>query len=112
SFKANKMSSATADFCLRAVGLGIGIQLQAHAGNGIVTGHIVDHLTVTQAGDLLKKLHTWVMAGQGNVVLLHCPVEWKRQLPVWGVPRGDAWLMRTVREKLDPHQLFNPGRMG
>jgi glycolate oxidase FAD binding subunit len=112
SFKANMVSSATADFCLRAAGLGFGIQIQAHAGNGIVIGHISDNLTMTQAGDLIKQLQSWAMAGQGNVVLLRCPVDWKKQLPVWGIPRADAWLMRTVREKLDPHQLFNPGRLG
>ena len=112
SFKANMVSSAIANFCLEAANLGFAIQIQAHAGNGIVIGHITDSMSVNQAGEMLSQLQTRAMAGQGNVVVLRCPVEWKRQLPIWGVPRGDAWLMRTVREKLDPHQLFNPGRMG
>jgi FAD/FMN-containing dehydrogenase len=30
---------------------------------------------------------------------------------VWGAPRGDAWLMRRVKDSLDPRGLFNPGRM-
>jgi FAD/FMN-containing dehydrogenase len=29
---------------------------------------------------------------------------------VWGLRRGDWALMRTVKQKLDPHGLFNPGR--
>jgi FAD/FMN-containing dehydrogenase len=37
-------------------------------------------------------------------------VAWKRQLPVWGRERGDLWLMRRVKEQLDPRHLFNPGR--
>jgi hypothetical protein len=112
SFKANMVSSATAEFCLRAAGLGMGIQMQAHAGNGIVIGHFAESLTIEQAAEIPKRLQAWASAGQGNVVLLRCPVAWKPQLPIWGIPRGDAWLMRVVREKLDPRQLFNPGRLG
>lgn len=112
SFKANMVSSATADFCLHAEELIPGIQIQAHAGNGIVIGHIVDLGTVSQVRATLERLQAAAIAGQGNVVVTRCLPEWKRELPVWGVPRADAWLMRAVREKLDPHQLFNPGRMG
>jgi hypothetical protein len=112
SFKANMVSSAVADFCLAAANFGLAMQMQVHAGNGIVIGHVMDDLSVNQAGEMLSRLQTWAMAGHGNVIVRRCPVEWKRQLPIWGVPRGDAWLMRTIREKLDPHQLFNPGRMG
>jgi glycolate oxidase FAD binding subunit len=112
SFKANMVSSASADFCVKAADLGFGIQIQAHAGNGIVVGHFTEPLILDQAREVLCRLQAWAAAGQGNVVITRCPVEWKRQLPIWGIPRNDAWLMRTVREKLDPHQLFNPGRMG
>ena len=112
SFKANMVSSATADFCLRVGTLDPEIKIQAHAGNGIVIGHFVDKLTINEAREMLKQIQAWATADQGNVVVLHCPAEWKRELPVWGAPRADAWLMRVVREKLDPHHIFNPGRMG
>jgi glycolate oxidase FAD binding subunit len=111
SFKANMVSSATADFCLHAEELIPGIRIQAHAGNGIVIGHIVDLGTVSQVRATLERLQAAAIAGQGNIAVTRCPADWKRELPVWGVPRADAWLMRSVREKLDPHQLFNPGRM-
>jgi glycolate oxidase FAD binding subunit len=112
SFKANMVSSATADFCLHAEELIPGIQIQAHAGNGIVIGHIVDLGTLSQVRATLERLQAAAIAGQGNIVVTRCRPEWKRELAIWGVPRPDAWLMRAVREKLDPHQLFNPGRMG
>jgi glycolate oxidase FAD binding subunit len=112
SFKANMVSSATADFCLAAANLGFTMQIQAHAGNGIVIGSIIDDLSLSQVDEVLQKLQAWAIAGQGNVIVWHCPVAWKSQLPIWRVPRGDAWLMRTVRQRLDPRQLFNPGRMG
>jgi len=112
SFKANMLSSATADFCLRVADLIPGVQIQAHAGNGIVVGHLFNNLTVDKTREILKQIQAWATAGQGNAVVLRCPHEWKRKLPIWGVPRGDAWLMRAIREKLDPHHVFNPGRMG
>jgi glycolate oxidase FAD binding subunit len=111
SFKANMLSSATADFCLHAEELIPGALIQAHAGNGIVIGHLADPGALSQVRTTLERLQAAAVAGQGNVVVTRCPAEWKHDLPIWGVPRADAWLMRAVREKLDPHQLFNPGRM-
>ena len=50
------------------------------------------------------------VAAGGNVVLPRCPTAWKRDLRVWGVPRGDVWLTLEVKCRLDPTNLFNPGR--
>ena len=38
------------------------------------------------------------------------PRRGRPTLPVWGVPCADWPLMRRVKDKLDPHRLFNPGR--
>jgi glycolate oxidase FAD binding subunit len=59
---------------------------------------------------MLTTLHDSAKTGQGNIILLRCPTAWKRELPVWGAERGDVWLMRAIKEKLDPRGLFNPGR--
>ena len=83
--------------------------IQAHAGNGIVLGHLDGDLTLEHAARMLSSLLE--LAGpEGNVIVVRCPAEWKRSLPIWGRPRGDAWLMRAVKDKLDPGSLFNPGR--
>jgi glycolate oxidase FAD binding subunit len=108
SFTSNVSPSGTAKFCLAATALADSLQLQAHAGNGIVLGH-VDALTLEQARTMLTTLHD-AAGPDGNVVVTHCPPEWKRELPIWGKPRGDAWLMRRVKEALDPRGVFNPGR--
>ena len=97
----------------RRLGLAVGLVLAAstaHAANGIVIGHIGGNLSLDQAQAMVRKLIGWADAAQGNVILLSCPAEWKTQLPIWGTPRGDEWLMRTVKEKLDPSNIFNPGR--
>lgn len=109
-FKANLLPSAVATFCVQAVAALPGVLLHAHAGSGIVRGHWTTDASAEQASQALKPLRDAAVAAKGNLVLPHCPVEWKRMLPVWGQTRGDAWLMRQVKDKLDPRHLFNPGR--
>jgi glycolate oxidase FAD binding subunit len=110
SFKANLLSGAVASFCLYAAELSAGLRLHAHAGSGIVYGHFSGDLTLERLQEMLKGLQDAAEAAQGNLILPRCPPEWKRSLPVWGRPRGDAWLMREVKAKFDPRGLFNPGR--
>jgi glycolate oxidase FAD binding subunit len=110
TFRANLLPRATAEFCRETVALPEAPLLRAHAGNGIVVGHVDGPLTLERAQAMLKGLLDRATAAQGNVVLLRCPPAWKAVLPVWGAPRGDLWLMRRVKEQLDPRRLFNPGR--
>lgn len=110
SFQANLLPSATALFLRRAAATPERLLLQAHAGNGIVRGHLLGDLTLERAAAILKGLQETASAAQGNVIVTHAPTAWKRALPIWGAPRGDVWLMRRVKEALDPHHLFNPGR--
>jgi glycolate oxidase FAD binding subunit len=110
TFKANLLASATAGFCRRVSELPDGLLLQAHAGNGIIVGHAPNGLTMDRAAALLKTLREWAAVGKGQVVLPRCPTRWKETLSVWGPPPADAWLMRAVKQQLDPHGLFNPGR--
>jgi glycolate oxidase FAD binding subunit len=110
-FKANLLPSAVADFCGLADRAKVPeIRLHAHAGSGIVTGQLGASLTLEQASAMLEKLSDLARQAQGNLVVPLCPSEWKRVLPVWGRPRGDAELMRQVIHALDPRRLFNPGR--
>ena len=109
SFKANVLPSETADFCEKAAALPDDLALQAHAGNGIVNGYAPAGLSPQRAESFLWDCRAWA-GPQGNVVVRRCPSAWKTALPVWGAPRGDAWLMRAVKQQLDPRGLFNPGR--
>ena len=110
TFKANLLPHAVAEFCQRADALAPAPLLQAHAGSGIVVGHLTGDLTPASAAALLRELHPLAAEARGNVVVLACPPAWKATLPVWGMPRGDAALMRAVKDKLDPRGMFNPGR--
>lgn len=110
SFKANLLPGAVAAFVEEASALPDGLALQAHAGSGIVIGHAPATLTRERAAAMLTVLTQRATAAQGNLVITRCPPAWKAGLPVWGAPRGDAFLMRTIKENLDPGNVFNPGR--
>jgi glycolate oxidase FAD binding subunit len=111
TFKANVLPHAVAEFCHKAASLSERLQLQAHAGNGIVLGHLLGEMSLEQVQPLLQTLRDLAVAERGNLVLRHCPTEWKQPLLYWGAPREDHWLMRTVKEKFDPKHRFNPGRL-
>lgn len=109
TFRASVPSSATADFCRSILG-GEDLFLQSHAGNGIVLGHLVGDWSMARAGETLATWRRLAAERGGHVVITRCPSEWKKTLSVWGPPPRDAWLMREVKKKLDPRNLFNPGR--
>jgi glycolate oxidase FAD binding subunit len=109
TFKANLLPRMTADFSTRVDALANGPAVHAQAGNGIVWGHAAEVGTPERAAALLKQLFEWA-GPEGNVVVYRCPPAWKAALPVWGKLRADGWLMRTVKQQLDPRGLFNPGR--
>ncbi len=110
TFKANLLPHAAAAFCRQTNTLTEPIRLHAHAGSGIVYGHVDGDLTLPHLAAMLKELTDMAVRAEGNLVLPRCPSEWKRELPVWGHERNDLWLMRQVKDKLDPQRLFNPGR--
>jgi glycolate oxidase FAD binding subunit len=85
-------------------------QIQSHAGNGIVQMQADAALGKDKVAKLLTAVIAFAADHGGNAVVETCPPEWKAELPVWGSPRDDFWLMRRIKQSLDPHSLFNPGR--
>jgi glycolate oxidase FAD binding subunit len=110
TFKANVRPSALAHFCEEVTEVGGKPWLRAHAGNGIVWGHLGGDVTMEQAASALAGWREFARASQGKVVVARCPSGWKGSLSVWGPAPPDAWLMREVKSKFDPRRLFNPGR--
>jgi glycolate oxidase FAD binding subunit len=110
AFKANLLPSATAEFCRLAADWPEPVLLQAHAGNGIVHGQTDGSLPLDVVRERLLALQEAAVTARGNLIVTRCPPQWKTVLPIWGRPRGDGWLMRAIKEKMDPRRIFNPGR--
>lgn len=108
-FRANLLPSRTVAFLDAAARQGIAVQ--AHAGNGIVIGHLPPTIaSAAQAETRLSLLRRLARQHHGNLVIPRCPAEWKADLPLFGEPEP-AWpLMQRVKAALDPHGLLNPGR--
>ena len=107
TFKANLLPSRTVEFVQKAEQAGCAVQ--AHAGNGIVIGHLPDTvLTAVEAAARLAELRGAARKCRGNVVVFHCDENWKGELPLFGDPEP-AWpLMRKLKRELDPKNIFNP----
>lgn len=108
-FRAGMLPSRVAEYGLRA--RREGVALHAHAGSGVVRGHLGAGLTKERGVAILNELADLAVAAGGNLIVERCPANWKRDVPMWGRPRGDWPLMRRVKAELDPRGVFNPGRL-
>lgn len=110
TFKANLLPSRLVEFLDLASSQEVA--LQAHAGSGIVIGHLPDRaITAAVAAEILTPLRNFARVGGGNLTILNCPEDWKESLPVFGVPEQSWPLMRRLKEQLDPLDLLNRGRV-
>lgn len=108
SFKANILPSGVAEFCQAAEPHAS--QLLAHAGNGIMCGHLAEDTPREQAHTIIAELRQRAVAAKGNLIVTRCPPEWKATLSVWGGQCSGFELMREVKARLDPRGMFNPVR--
>ncbi len=108
-FKASLPSSRCAEFCRWLAATAPEAMLQLHAGNGVAVLHLPLDASLPEAAQTVAQCRDWLGPG-GSLVVLHCPTAWKQTISVWGPPRGDVRVMRAIKQKLDPHRIFNPGR--
>jgi glycolate oxidase FAD binding subunit len=109
-FKANMLPSAVAAFCLTVEQGPARPAIRAHAGNGIVYGHLSARPDDLDAVHALIYWRELAALAHGNVIVSRCPPECKPGLDVWGPAPEGSELMREIKARFDPRRVFNPGR--
>ena len=59
---------------------------------------------------ILRELPRLVAAEAGYVMIEEAPLQLKMQLDVWGPPRTNLPLLRTLKNTFDPAGILSPGR--
>jgi len=108
--KANVLGSRLCEFLAELARGPVPWAMQSHAGNGIVYAQTLAPLARAEAAEHLAELRQKATRLKGNLVIYRCPAGWKRHLPLWGQRRDDWSIMKAIKESLDPHWVFNPGR--
>lgn len=94
---------------------GIGCAMIAHFGNGAVTfvffqEQSFDEVRLNVLASILEELTATTMTMGGTFIIERAPLELKERLGVWGPPRGEWAIMKTLKERFDPGRVFNAGR--
>jgi glycolate oxidase FAD binding subunit len=109
TFLATMLPSATMAFVELAPGHGVSVQ--AHAGSGVVIGHLPDRaVTVEQVAEIVTALRALAASHRGHLVIFNCDNDWKPALKVFGDPKASWPLMQKLKQSLDPDHLLNPGK--
>jgi len=98
-----------------AKGRGFDIALVAQAGNGIVQGYLpVGSDAAAKAGgiaDFFGRIVAEAVKCDGNCIVEAAPRAVKEKVNVWGQPRSDSVVMKRLKEKIDPADIMNTGRI-
>lgn len=106
-FKATLLPSKTVEFVQQAHTAGCAVQ--AHAGNGIVFGHLPDTVASAKAAEtMLGPLRQCARGCGGDLTVTFCDESWKPELLLAGAPTPSRELMRRLKRELDPKNLLNP----
>lgn len=106
--RASVLPSRAAEFCRFALALGEPM-IQSHAANGVVRLHWPE---AANAQEVFQSLSRCLKTLGGHLVTTRCPSPLSRQLSAAAgtTANGQVQLMREIKRKLDPADLFNPGR--
>ncbi|MCA8997721.1 MAG: FAD-binding oxidoreductase [Planctomycetaceae bacterium] len=110
SFRSRILPSQVAEFFEKADEAEIAVL--CHAGNGVVHGHLSDHVTDPHvARTILEPLRAIATRQSGSLTVTHCDPQWSSDMDLFG-PQGSDWqLMANIKRALDPANIFCPGKL-
>ena len=60
----------------------------------------------------LRRMREAARAAGGSLVIERAPEQFKRELGAWGLSESAAFLLKRIKEQLDPADTFSPGLFG
>ena len=108
----SKLTETLGNYEKMAQAAGVDCALIGHAGNGILTGYILDYgaAKMGSVADLIGKFTDEAEKHEGNLIVESSPRDLKERVSVWGRPRSDDVVMRRLKETVDPGGVLNPRR--
>lgn len=110
-WKATILPSRLSEFVNAAAAPEASMLIHAHALNGIVWLFVDSDSYDPLASQRLVELDQAVIQCGGSLLVRRCPEGLRSSLRLWGRPRPDWELMKTVKKTLDRHDVFNPGKL-
>lgn len=94
-----------------ALGQEIGVTIKAHGG----AGHGITRVYATSASTeallhYVQSMRTFSEGKRGYAVVDHMPLELRKQFDVWGKKTVPTFLLKGIKQAVDPHGILNPTR--
>ncbi|SFI45338.1 glycolate oxidase FAD binding subunit [Planctomicrobium piriforme] len=90
----------------------LGMAVQAHAGNGILIGHLPDrYADAGNALQLLGTLRKTIQQAGGSLTVLNCEHDWAAPAGEFGISLREDALQRRLKLAFDPANILSPGRL-
>jgi glycolate oxidase FAD binding subunit len=97
-----------------ANGLGLDCTFISRCGSGILYSFVLVgddlHSRIDSIVELIKRFTSEASQYEGNLTVESSPPPIKEKIDVWGKPRSDYRLVRSIKEQIDPAGILNPGR--
>jgi glycolate oxidase FAD binding subunit len=113
NFLISKHAELLAVYEKAARAAGIEAAFIMHAGNGILYTFIQPDKEAAKVKALVELIGSFTAEAvkqEGNLVIESCQSGIKEKVAVWGEPRADYVLMRSLKAEIDPAGVLNPGR--
>jgi glycolate oxidase FAD binding subunit len=91
--------------------LDIYAQIHASSGLGMLRCALPTQITPESAVSRMREIRNLAEKTGGFLSLLEAPDEIKQNLDVWGYMGNALSVMQALKQKFDPQNILNPGRI-
>jgi glycolate oxidase FAD binding subunit len=93
---------------------GVDCALFCHSGSGALYSYVFAGKGGRSKKEFLLGLtrgfSSAAVKNEGHLIVESCPPDIKKEIDVWGEPRGNYEIMRRLKKEIDPKGILNPGR--